>query len=97
MVKAFDPQGRQDILDVDTRLMAILREPPDKTAVVLCLTNVSAAEIVLDLDEVSAAIGWTIHGRMILTRNAQLSPKPGEGTLVIGAYGVVWLLFERLD
>jgi glucosylglycerate phosphorylase len=52
---AFHPHGTQKILDVDKRIFAVLRTSPDETEQVLCLQNVSAQEVQVQIPNQKAA------------------------------------------
>lgn len=45
---AFDPHGGQKILDVDKKVLAVLRTSPDESKQVLCLQNVTAEELEIE-------------------------------------------------
>ncbi len=47
---AFHPFGRQNVLRVDRRIFALLRESPDGSETVLCLVNVSEEEVPLEVN-----------------------------------------------
>ncbi|MDP1546173.1 MAG: alpha-amylase family glycosyl hydrolase [Anaerolineales bacterium] len=52
---AFHPHGTQRILEIDKRIFAVLRASPNETEQVLCLQNVSAQEVQIQIPNQKAA------------------------------------------
>jgi glucosylglycerate phosphorylase len=95
---AFSPQGNQAILEVDERLMVILRLSPDRRYSALCFTNVTQDLVSVDLacqllSPLLAAVGQNWHS--ILSRNSRSLDENEANRFEIGPYGVLWLLSDK--
>ena len=90
---AFHPFGDQRVLKIDHRVFAVLRSAPDQDEHILCLANISAEPVSLDIDIVSielrTVVAWQelISGQVLLAKNQHLR-------LNLGAYQCQWLLAE---
>ena len=92
---AFNPQGWQVILDVDDRLMVILRQSHEGNDSVLCFANVTQDTLSVDLSRPSLPQPKNPNWREILSRNSSLMAVYAGLRVEIGPYGVLWLLGER--
>lgn len=67
---AFHPYGTQRILQIDKKIFAVLRTSPDETAQVLCLQNVSAQEVQVQIPHRKAArdliTNFSVNAQVIL-------------------------------
>ncbi len=77
---AFHPNAAFDVLDLNSRVFAIRRSSSDQT--IYALTNISAAEVTVRLDEQAQAGQMTdlLNGELLPTRSLRLQP-----------YQFVWL------
>ena len=92
---AFSPYGEQSILDVNDKLMAILRSAPNQTSRVLYLCNVSAENIeLIPQDQPLGDLNWQ-NQKVIYARNASLLSGRAQEKVLIGPYGILWILFRR--
>lgn len=91
---AFDPQGQQTIIDIDDRLMGILRQSANGRSAVLCFTNVTEDDIMVDLSHYLRNHKLKKDWVGILSRNCRLLGENSASRYEIGAYGVLWLLTE---
>jgi sucrose phosphorylase len=92
---AFSPYGEQSILDVNDKLMVILRSAQNQTSRVLCLCNVSAEKIeLIPQDQPLGDLNWQ-NQKVIYARNASLLLGRAQEKVLIGPYGILWILFRR--
>jgi sucrose phosphorylase len=85
--KAFHPNAPQAVLDAGPAVFAVRRGAGSSR--VVALTNVSASEQRVSLDE-AALGGRAAHFRDLLTRRVN-APKEGRLELALPPYGVAWL------
>jgi glucosylglycerate phosphorylase len=88
----FSPLGEQTVLDLDDRLFCVMREAPDHHKKVICVTNVSPEPITAVIHKWYLSLQIVEDWEPILVRNAVSRLKDGELSIVLGAYGVLWLL-----
>jgi glucosylglycerate phosphorylase len=74
---AFHPHGTQKILDMAKRIFAVLRTSPDETKQVLCLQNVSAQDVQMQIPNQKAA-------RDLLTNHSV------DSKIVLKPYQTLW-------
>jgi len=83
---AFDPHGRQQVLDCSNEIFALLRISPDGSQRVLCLHNVStqSQNIRTDLNDIFSSVPLTdlTTGRPI---------DEATGSLFLQPYQILWL------
>ena len=90
---AFHPFGGQRVLELDSRVFAVLRSAPDQKEHILCLANISDEPVSLGIDinsigmQVIEAWQELISRQVFLTKNQQLR-------LNLGGYQYQWLLAE---
>lgn len=92
--RAFAPQGRQAILDIDDRLLTILRQSPNQQTAVLCLTNVTQDSLEFDLTHQILPLPEYQVWREILSKNSNLREDTEGLQVKMGPYGVLWLMTE---
>lgn len=85
---AFDPYGRQHVLNAHTSIFAVLRSTRDATSNVLCVHNVSAEPQLLDVDLGTDQYRVAID---LLTAQTYGVESDGRLTLNVDAYQVYWL------
>ena len=93
--EVFAPQCQQRIMDLDERLMSILRQSTDERTSVLCLVNVSQDPISVDLSPIAHPLPENHNWLEILSQNCSLVAVHGGLRAELGAYGILWLMAEQ--
>ncbi len=91
---AFHPNAAQRVLELDRRLLAVLRTAVGDASAVLCLVNVSCEELRVSLDLLDAGLQ---PGALVdLVSRAALDAGGGRLELRLAPYDVCWLKGEAL-
>ncbi|HSG42682.1 MAG TPA: sugar phosphorylase [Anaerolineales bacterium] len=79
---AFDPHGKQEILDVGKEIFAVFRISPDEAKQVLCVQNVTAQDLEFE------------NPRKQITHDL-LSGDDIDGKISLKPYQIIWLGFSK--
>ncbi len=88
--EAFHPEGEQEILELDSRVLSLIRRSPSSPAEAFCLFNFSREKVELDIAP------WIASEQPHeLVANTTWS-RP-EGPIAMEPYGALWLLSSSRD
>jgi sucrose phosphorylase len=93
MHPAFHPNAPQRVLSLDRRVFALLRTTLDGAGRVLCLTNVSNQETLVELPVAEIGVDWTYFFDLIAGRG--YSADQGWLRLRLQPYEYIWLTPSR--
>jgi sucrose phosphorylase len=93
MHSAFHPNGGQRVLQLDRRVFAVLRTTPDGSERVLCLTNVSNSEVLVEVPLSEIGVDWMYFFDLIAGRG--YTAQDGRLSLRLQHYDYVWLTPSR--
>ncbi len=86
---AFHPNGEQKVLDIDSRIFALLRISPDHGSRVLSLINVTEKSVNLKMPV--EEVGFKADTMTDLVTEVVYSPEGNEWELKLDPYQVLWL------
>ena len=85
---AFNPYGRQQVMDIDGRVFAVRRISPGGEQNILCLQNISTQQVTLYLDQ----LGFPQHKGPQVDLVANIPISPGEEKpLLLRPYQTIWI------
>jgi sucrose phosphorylase len=93
--QAFDPTGQQQLLELDHRLFSVLRGSQDGNQWVLCVTNVTPGNVLVEISPAEFLKSVPNNWLTLLSRNSGFSRIDSRSSLQIGPYGVLWLFSEK--
>ena len=94
--KAFHPEGAQRVIEIDSRLIAVLRTSPDGDMRVLCLINTTGTRVDVAMNSTVSGLteGERLHD---LLGGAGIEWRQGELAGSLSPWQVSWLASDLTE